>query len=128
MALNAEDRNYISKINEDTKKHIEQIHDLKMNLILQELGFIRKQTTETNGKVLLHTSQIADLEKLLVHTTDNCPNKKIIEDLRLESLDDKSKKRVLGKQRKDFVLIITITGIVFALIEFLIKFFIKSSA
>ena len=36
MDLNAEDRTYISKLNDDTKKHIAEIHDLKMDLILKE--------------------------------------------------------------------------------------------
>ena len=127
MALNAEDRAYIEKVNDDTRKHIEQIHDLKMDLILKDLKFIKEQTAATNGKVITHTGQITELQKQVIHTAETCPNQKVINALYAESMDDRSKKKVLSNQRKDLVIIVTLVGIIFAIIEVVIKFFSNSS-
>ena len=65
--------------------------DGKFELIKQELGHIKEQTTKTNGRVNKHDQLIIDLEKKNIEHFVSCPMRD-----RVETLEDseKSKKSV----------------------------------
>ena len=70
--------------------HIAEI-DGKFELIKQELGQIKEQTTKTNGRVNKHDLMFIDLEKINTEHFFKCPVKE-----RVEILEDaeKSKKSI----------------------------------
>lgn len=53
----------------------------KLDLTIQELGFVKEQTTKTNGRVTKHDEVIRKLELEDANHLAKCPNMKRIEGL-----------------------------------------------
>jgi len=61
-------------------KFVEKVEG-QFNVITVELGFIKQQTTKTNGTVIRHEQELKELNKAEIMHTINCPHGKSIDEL-----------------------------------------------
>jgi len=97
--------------------NLNAIRKLEHENILDKLDAIITQTTLTNGTVRKHTEQISLLDRMLPHTSDNCPNKTKIDAVYMSHVTNSAMK-------KWFITSITITSLLVGIVVALATTFI----
>ena len=84
-------------------KHWELV-DEKLERLGDSISVVDTKVTKTNGSVLKHEKQLNDLEKLLPHTAESCPQKEIIQSMYEAYIEN----RGAGKMNKGYRTVLTV--------------------